>query len=477
MNSLQRPLRVVQWTTGKVAREAIKVILERPDLELVGVYAYSPEKSGQDVGDLVGLGRQLGIKATHDIDALIALEPDCVVHMPLHPEVEHMERLLRAGINIVTTASFLTGRGYGEADRARLEQAAQAGNASLFGSGINPGWVDNLTAAASSLCKDVNQVRIVESFNIGLWAGDANQDALGWGRPAGDPSHAKDIEEATLPFGDAVELIASMFKYTLDDIRCEVEFAHATQDLDVPGRTVKKGTVAGIMSKWLGISNGLPVIEATVQWVVGDDITPPWDIAMAYLLEVNGTPKINMKVEVLPDLSLPMEELMVIGFMFPAMPVVNAITSVVAARPGIVTYADLLPVTSVISPQPLKTQSTIPLLVEEEEEVLPPSSSGDAVAVEGRWSLVVKGPTGAQETELLIERTNGELSGVQTGDGMSSPLLEVSHYGNTLSWINQVTKPLKLKVKFQGVIEGNTMSGKCKAGFMGKFPFTATKLS
>jgi len=477
MNNSKSPLRIVQWTTGKVAGESIKAILERPNLELVGVYAYSPEKSGQDVGDLIQLGRKLGIKATHDIGELIALNPDCVVYMPLHPNVEHLEQLLRAGINIVSTASFMTGRSYGEEARSRLEQAAQAGNASLFGSGINPGWVDNLTVAASGLCKEVDQVRIVESFNIGLWAGDANQDALGWGRPKGDPNHAKDVEEATGPFADAVEAIAILFDYTLDEVRCDVEFAYATQELDVPGRTVPQGTVAGIMAKWLGISNGLPVIEATVQWVVGDDITPAWDIAMAYLIEINGTPKINMRVEVLPDLTLPMEELMVIGFMFPATPVVNAIPSVVNARAGIVTYADLKPVSSIIAAKPLKTQTTIPLLVAEPEQSPQPVSTGAAaVPLEGRWSVTVKGPTGAQETELVIEQKNGEYSGVQTGQGMSSPILDVKYEGNTLSWINQVTKPMKLKVQFQGIIEGNTMTGKCKAGFMGKYPFTATKM-
>jgi hypothetical protein len=474
MASAERPIRVVQWTTGKVARESIKIILDRPNLELVGVYAHSQEKAGRDVGDLAQLGRNLGIQATHDIDALIALKPDCVVYMPLHPNVEHLVRLLRAGVNIVTTASFMTGRGYGEDARRKLEDAAQAGKVSLFGSGINPGWVDNLTATASSLCREVNQVRIVESFNIGPWAGDANQDELGWGRPAGDPTHAKDVERATLPFGDAVEAIAALFKFELDDVRCEVEFAHATQDLDVPGRIVKNGTVAGIMAKWLGIASGLPVIDATVQWCVGDDITPAWEIAMAYRIEVNGTPQIKMRVEVLPeDLSLPIEELMTIGFMFPATPVINAIPAVVAARPGIVTYADLPPMTSVIRPKALKNQPSTPLVEAPEPTVQ--SQAGSAVTVQGRWNVTVKGPTGPQATELFIERVNGKLSGVQTGQGMSSPIADMTLDGNKLRWINHVTKPMKLKVEFTGEINGSTMTGKCKAGFMGSYKFTAIR--
>lgn len=476
MADTERPLRVVQWTTGKVAREAIKAILDRPNLELVGVYAYSKEKSGQDVGDLAKLGRKLGIAATHDIDALIALKPDCVVYMPLHPDVEQLARLLRAGINVATTASFMTGRGYGEDARKKLEDAAQAGKASLFGSGINPGWVDNLTAAASSLCREVNQIRIVESFNIGPWAGDANQDELGWGRPAGDASHAKDVERATLPFGDAVEAIAALFKYKLDDVRCEVEFAHATQDLDVPGRLVKKGTVAGIMAKWLGIASGHPVIEATVQWCVGDEIEPAWEIAMAYRIEVNGTPQIKLRVEVLPeDLSLPIEELMTIGFMFPATPVVNAIHAVVGARPGIVTYADLPPMTSVLRPKALKASVT-PLVEAPEPSVQwAPSSTDAATSIEGKWHVTVKGPTGPQATELLIQRVDGKLSGTQSGQGMTSPIVDLTLDGSKIRWVNHVTKPMKLKVEFTGDIQGSTMTGKCKAGFMGSYKFTAIK--
>lgn len=74
-----RPLRIVQWTTGKVATQSAKEILDRPDLELVGLYAFTQEKVGQDVGDLIKLGRKTGIKATDDIDALLALQPDCIV--------------------------------------------------------------------------------------------------------------------------------------------------------------------------------------------------------------------------------------------------------------------------------------------------------------------------------------------------------------------------------------------------------------
>lgn len=477
MNSEIRPIRLVQWTTGKVACASIKAILERPNLELVGLYAFSESKVGKDVGELAGLGRDIGVKATNDLDALLALKPDCVVYMPLHPDVEQMATILRAGVNIATTASFLTGRGYGQASRETLQAAAEAGSASLFGSGINPGWVDNLVCTATSMCQEVNQIRVVESFNIGLWAEDANQDALGWGRPAGDTGHTQAIEQATLPFGDAVEAVAHALNHPLDDIRCEVEFAHATEDLDVPGRDVKAGTVAGILARWLGISDGLPVIDLTAQWTVAEEITPAWDIAMAYKIDVFGSPKIGMRVEVLPeDMSLPMDELVLTGHIMTAAPVVNAIPQVVAAPPGIVTYADIKPVTSVIRPKPVKTEPTPEVAVED----APAPAANGAVTAEslvGTWTVTIAAPTGPQATKLDLRLDNGVLCGEQSADGNSSAITDVKLDGNQLTWINRVAKPMKLKVKFLATVEGHRMSGKVKPGPLGRFSFTAEKVA
>jgi 2,4-diaminopentanoate dehydrogenase len=339
----EQPLRVVQWTTGNIARQAIKAVVARPELELVGVYAYSKDKVGRDAADLADLADPTGVAATDDIEAIVALKPDCVLYMPLHPDVDHLETLLRNGINVLTTASFLTGRAYGEDARKRLEHAAEQGGASLFGSGINPGYAEYLAAAASAVCREVDYVHILESFNIGTWAADANQDELGWGRPAGDPGHADDIAKATAPFSDAVEALGEMLHLDVDQVRCEVEFAHASQDVDVPGRDVKKGTVAGIDAKWIGSKGGNDLVDVNVRWTVANELDPAWDVAMAYVIEVRGYPQVNLRVEVLPQdfESMTIEEMLAIGSVITAMPVVNAIPHVVAARPGIVTYADL----------------------------------------------------------------------------------------------------------------------------------------
>jgi hypothetical protein len=320
----------------------VKGLLERPDLELVGVFAFSADKVGKDVGELCDLDGPLGVQATNDIDEIIALKPDCVIYMPLHPDVDHLERLLRAGINVATTAHFMTGRAYGEEAKERLQAAALEGGASLFGSGINPGYVQQLAATASNICRSASYVSILESFDIGPWAGDANQDELGWGRPAGDPGHAADVEKATIPFGDACEALAGMLGLSVDKVRCDVEFAYATKDLDIPGREVRAGSVAGIWARWIGSVSGLDVVECAVRWTITPDIEPAWQTDMAYQIEIQGYPNVTLRAEVLPEFgSMSMDEMVGMGSVITAMPVVNALPAIVAAPPGIVGYQHL----------------------------------------------------------------------------------------------------------------------------------------
>ena len=110
--------RIVQWTTGNVGKSSVKAIAANPTLELVGCYAWSPEKAGRDVGELCGI-EPLNVKASNDIDALLALKPDCVVYNPMFADVDELVRILGAGINVVGTAGFITGHFLG-AGRERI---------------------------------------------------------------------------------------------------------------------------------------------------------------------------------------------------------------------------------------------------------------------------------------------------------------------------------------------------------------------
>ena len=136
--------RVVVWATGGIGSIAIRTITNRPDLELVGVWVHSDEKVGKDAGELAN-GDPIGITATNDADALIALKPDCVVYAAAGPERDALAipdyvKLLEAGLNVVTTSTtrLVNPHAYEPAEwREQLVTAAKQGQASLYASGID----------------------------------------------------------------------------------------------------------------------------------------------------------------------------------------------------------------------------------------------------------------------------------------------------------------------------------------------------
>jgi hypothetical protein len=348
------PLRVVQWITGNVARQTVRAVLARPDLELVGVDAHAPSTDGTDVAELCGLPESTGILATADVDALLSLAPDCVVYTPLDPDVRQVTTLLGRGINVVTSSEFLTGSNMVTADRVAIEEAAGAGGASIFGSGMNPGFAQLLAAIGAGLSIGVRHVRLTESVDVSLFAGDANMDDLGWGRPEGDPSHPADVERCTAVFAEGVEVLARILGIEPDDLRCTVEFAIPEKALDLPGRPIAKGTVAGIDVRWEAVVAGQPVIESHQRWVMSRSLRPAWTVEHGYLVEVAGDPNITLRLDIWPDVddlgALTPEEIHQIGMRITGLPVVDAIPAACVAEPGIRTYADLPTVSTRLTP-------------------------------------------------------------------------------------------------------------------------------
>ena len=171
---------------GNTGSAAVRGMVGHPVLELVGCYAYSPEKVGKDVGALGGID-PLGVIATDDVDALLALEPDCVSYMPFRPDFDHVVRILESGVNLVTTMYMLAGSGYGDDVHARIEAAAAAGQSSLYASGIYPGHAPMVALAASAMCSRIDCISVLESLDISGYANEQMFRAMGIDRALDDP--------------------------------------------------------------------------------------------------------------------------------------------------------------------------------------------------------------------------------------------------------------------------------------------------
>src|SRR5437899_1998094 len=100
--------RVIQWSTGNVGTLALRCIVGHPELELVGLWVHGSAKAGKDAGELCGLG-PVGVHATTDAEALLALNADCVCYTAtadLRPfeAVEDVARILASGKDVVSSS-------------------------------------------------------------------------------------------------------------------------------------------------------------------------------------------------------------------------------------------------------------------------------------------------------------------------------------------------------------------------------------
>ena len=335
--------RVVQWTTGNIGVKSVHAIVANSQLELIGCYAWSPDKVGRDVGELCGIG-PLGVTATDDIDALIALNPDCVVYNQMFADVDVLVHILTAGINVVTTSEFITGHRLG-AGRDRVAKACAVGGSTIFGSGLNPGFIQLFAIVSAGLSDRIDRVYIEESFDTTIYNSPETEKIMGFGYPIDHPGLLTVTEEGSGIFREAVMLVAEALGAQLDDIRCEAKYAQATADVHLPGDwVIAKGCVAGIDVSWKGYVGERDIVEVRAVWTKGQSLEPIWDTGFGYHITVEGRPtiKTTLAFEPPPDfVAETIEEYILLGLTITAVPAITAIPAVVAALPGIVTYNDL----------------------------------------------------------------------------------------------------------------------------------------
>jgi 4-hydroxy-tetrahydrodipicolinate reductase len=336
---------VIQWTTGNVGRRALRAMLRNPRLDVVGCFAWSTEKAGHDLGALVGLG-PVGIEATDDVDALLALRPDCVSYNPLWPDIEEMCRILERGVNICSTAGFITGRALGPDAAARLEAAARAGGATLFGTGINPGFANLFALVSAGICDRVDRITVLESADATGYASADTQRSVGFAHDPDARATTAMTEAGSAVFGDAVALTADALGVELDDIGFEVEYARATQTMDLGFMEIPEGTVAGVSACWFGAVGKRRLVECRMQWKMGEHMEPDWKLRHGYFVEIDGEPRVRSQLQILPPKDWAEPDFMGLGMIMTAMPAVNAIPAVCAAPPGIATHRDLPLVTA-----------------------------------------------------------------------------------------------------------------------------------
>jgi 4-hydroxy-tetrahydrodipicolinate reductase len=335
-------LRVVQWATGNIGTRALREVIRHPALDLAGLLVYDPAKDGVDAGVLCGEDA-VGIAATTDRSAIPALKADCVLYMPRAADLDDVVALLEVGTNIVTTCGEISDAGLEGDSRARVLDACTRGGSSLYATGSSPGFItDALPYALLSLQRRVDLIEIDEFADL------SQRDSphmlfelMGFGRPmeSYDARRSSYLEAA---FAPALGVLSAAARRPVDAWSSTGEVAAARTTTQLAAGELPAGTIAAQRTVIVGTSDGDEVIRFTPTWYCTIDVDPAWDLRpTGWRVRVHGDAPFDVGLE----FPVPVADLGAFTPAYTANRPVNAVPYVCAAAPGILSTADLPPIT------------------------------------------------------------------------------------------------------------------------------------
>jgi 4-hydroxy-tetrahydrodipicolinate reductase len=344
-------VRVVQIGTGNVGGHALASLITNPLFELTGVWVSSAAKAGKDAAELAGLDGSTGITASTDLDAVLATGPDCAVYTAMAdnrlPEaLEDYRRILAAGVNVVGSGPVFLQFPWQVVPEmliTPLEEAAVAGNSSLFVNGIDPGFAnDLLPLALAGTCQRIEQIRCMEIVDYATYdSATAMFDVMGFGKPLDEIPLLLQPGVLSLAWGSVVRQLAAGLGIELDEVSETYAREPAPQAFDIAVGHIPEDSAAALRFQVLGMRNGRPAVVLEHVTRLRDDLGPDWPRPAqpggSYRIEITGEPCYTMDL----CLSSRKSDHNHAALVATAARIVNAIPAVVAAPPGIRTTLDL----------------------------------------------------------------------------------------------------------------------------------------
>jgi hypothetical protein len=344
----QAPYKVVVWGPGVLGSLLLREILQLPELELVGVLAYSQGKDGVDVGTYLGTD-PIGVAITTDKQRVLDLEADCILFCPQatagadlgSDTTADVCRLLESGKNVVTPIGYHYPAFHGHELVDVLQSACRAGGSSLHSTGVNPGLMsERFMTTMSAVCTRIDSI-VVQEIGVGGTVESADMmQMVGWGQLP--PPAPEILELAARYYGESITHACALLGRTVERIEPEFDFVLADRDYDLKGMTVPEGTMGCVVHKFTAIVDGRPFFRLEEYFIAHGDLAPfPVPGPNHWTITIEGAPtsiRASIAMEHSSDQDGRFEE----GHDAPpayyatAVPMIQAIPVVCAAPPGIV---------------------------------------------------------------------------------------------------------------------------------------------
>jgi hypothetical protein len=324
-------VRVVIVGIGAIGQLLTKELLNKQGFEIVGAVDIDPKKVGRDLGEVLGLGKKLGVSVSNDIDSVLKnSRPHVVIHMTssyLKDVYPQLLTILKHGVNVVSSCEelsypYIVDRKIAE----ELDNTAKRYGSTLLATGINPGFLmDTLAIILTAPCIKVDSIKVTRHMNASVRRGPF-QRKIGAGLTVDEFKRKISTKEISGHVGleQSISLIAAALKVKLDKIDVgEVQPIISDKYVKTDYVEVNPGCVAGLRQTVQGIVNGKPFI--TLDFIAYVGATEDYDA-----IDIQGIPEIHERISPC-----------VHGDWGTISMLINVIPKVMKAPPGLLTMKDI----------------------------------------------------------------------------------------------------------------------------------------
>jgi len=337
-DDMENEIKVVLFGLGPMGKMIAKGILEKRGLTIVGAVDIQKDLVEKDLGEVLELGKNIGVTVTDDAEGLISkIKADIAIIATgsyLKDIYPQLILCIKAGINVISTCEELSYPYYKYPElSAEIDALAKKHGVAVLGTGINPGYLmDTLPIVLTGACKHVDSIkvtRIMDSSKRRI----PYQKKIGTGLSPEEFRKMIDEKKITGHVGlvESIAMIAAALGWKLDEIKeFPPEPVIAEKEIATSYTTVKPGYVAGLKSFAHGIKNEKPVI--ILEFISHAAVEEEYDAVL-----IEGTPRIHEKIigGVHGDLGT-------------VAVIINMIPKVLNSKPGLLTMKDL-PLPSAVS--------------------------------------------------------------------------------------------------------------------------------
>jgi len=332
--------KVIVWGLGNVGRAAVRMIMEKETLELVGAVDVDPSKIGKDAGEVFGFGKT-GVIVSDDIDKVFAMDADVILdYTPLvrdekggfTPSALDVCKALRAKKNVITTIPIYYSQVTTPEIFKTIDDCARENGVTFLPSGLLPGaYASYIPMVISGIMGRIDKI-VVESGE------DDQHNYSSWVKVFGYGADPKEFPCERLKMGIVSYYVSGVYEmgdrlgFKFDEVKNLHEVFTAPEDLHPIFGTVKKGTISGHRFTMSGVINGEEKVTLRYVHKICDDTAP--EPAVRDNIHIEGLPgQIDVELKGM----MPLDE----SYVTSAAPTINVIPAVVEAEPGFRQAMDL----------------------------------------------------------------------------------------------------------------------------------------